>query len=73
MRRYLRLRQNLPPSLLSGDSQYLQVKPYSSVAKRLAAKAIEAAVVVMDHPTDSINVAVETLVKEAISCLLLAL
>ena len=45
--------------------KYLQVKPYSSVAKRVAAKAIEAAVVVMDHPTDLINVAVETLVKES--------
>lgn len=44
---------------------YLQVKPYSSVAKQVAAKAIEAAVGVMDHPTDLINVAVETLVKES--------
>ena len=45
--------------------QYLKVKPYSSVAKQVAAKAIEAAVGVMDHPTDLINVAVETLVKES--------
>ena len=44
---------------------YLQVKPYSSVAKQVAARAIEAAVSVMDHPTDLINVAVETLVKES--------
>ena len=44
---------------------YLQVKPYSSVAKQVATRAIEAAVGVMDHPTDLINVAVETLVKES--------
>ena len=44
---------------------YLQVKPYSSVAKQVATQAIEAAVGVMDHPTDLINVAVETLVKES--------
>ena len=45
--------------------QYLKVKPYSSVAKQVATRAIEAAVGVMDHPTDLINVAVETLVKES--------
>ena len=44
---------------------YLQVKPYSSVAKQVATRAIEAAVGVMDHPADLINVAVETLVKES--------
>ena len=44
--------------------RYLKVKPYSSVAKQVATQAIEAAVGVMDHPTDLINVAVETLVKE---------
>ena len=45
--------------------RYLNVKRYSSVAKQVATKAIEAAVGVMDHPTDLINVAVETLVKES--------
>ena len=45
--------------------KYLQVKPYSRVAKQVATTAIEAAVGVMDHPSDLINVAIETLVKES--------
>ena len=45
--------------------EYLQVKPYDDVAEQVATTAIEAAVGVMDHPTDLINVAIETLVKES--------
>ncbi len=44
---------------------YLQVKPYDSTAEQVAKTAIEAAVSVMDHPSDLINVAVEMLVKES--------
>ncbi|PZO08234.1 MAG: hypothetical protein DCF25_22435 [Leptolyngbya foveolarum] len=42
---------------------YLQVKPYDSSAEQVATTAIEAAVSVMDHPSDLINVAVERLIK----------
>lgn len=45
--------------------RYLKVKPYSTAAKQVATTAIEAAVTVMDHPADLINVAIEALVKES--------
>ena len=45
--------------------EYLQVKPYGDDAEQVATTAIEAAVGVMDHPSDLINVAIETLVKES--------
>ena len=45
--------------------EYLQVKPYGDAAEQVATTAIEAAVGVMDYPSDLINVAIETLVKES--------
>ncbi|MEL6855637.1 MAG: Tn3 family transposase, partial [Cyanobacteria bacterium J06607_13] len=45
--------------------EYLQVKPYDDDAKQVATAAIEAAVCVMDQPSDLINVAIEMLVKES--------
>ena len=45
--------------------EYLQVKPYGDAAKQVATAAIEAAVSVMDQPSDLINVAIEMLVKES--------
>lgn len=45
--------------------EYLQVKPYDDAAKQVATTAIEAAVSVMDQPSDLINVAIEMLVKES--------
>ena len=45
--------------------EYLQVKPYDDAAKQVATAAIEAAVSVMDQPSDLINVAIEMLVKES--------
>ncbi|MEM1369398.1 MAG: Tn3 family transposase, partial [Cyanobacteria bacterium P01_H01_bin.15] len=44
---------------------FLQVKPYSTDAEQIAASAIQAAVTVMDHPADLINVGIEALVKES--------
>ena len=44
---------------------YLQVKSYDGGAEQVATTAIEAAVSVMDHPSDLINVAIEMLVKES--------
>ena len=45
--------------------KHLHVKFYDNAAEQVATTAIEAAVGVMDHPTDLINVAIETLVKES--------
>lgn len=43
---------------------YLNVKPYDRTASKLAATVIAGAAVVMEHPADLLNVAIEELVKE---------
>ena len=43
---------------------YLNVLPYDRTASQLAATVIARAAVVMEHPADLLNVAIEELVKE---------
>ena len=43
---------------------YLDVKPYDQTASKLAATVIARTALVMEHPADLLNVAIEELVKE---------
>lgn len=73
IRKYLNLGRTVSPIAPAGSRYryyqiirtYFQVKFYDTDAEQVAIAAIEAAVTVMEHPADLINVAIEALVKES--------
>ena len=73
IRKHLNLGRTVSPIAPAGSRYryyqiirtYLQVKFYDTDAEQVASAAIEAAVTVMEHPADLINVAIEALVKES--------